>query len=143
MSYLDRLRAEDAKKVFAGTPSPTKPTKAPNAANLKPPKPTEPGFVSSAGADPPLKTFAGEVDDLELPPLAEVQEAARRDVLARLEADPESKRAFVTRFERDTLIVALAVRAIGTCELSIRPDRFNGTSLADFQTLARCLEDAA
>jgi len=68
---------------------------------------------------------------------AEVRrEVTRQEVLARLEAHPSVKRAFTTRFEGDMLIVTLAVRGIGTCELAIPPERFSRDDLADFEDLA-------
>lgn len=71
--------------------------------------------------------------------LSPVQEAARQDVLARLAANPTVKRSFVTRFEYDTLIVTLAVRGIGTCELKIPAERFNAEKLEDYAALVACL----
>jgi hypothetical protein len=75
-----------------------------------------------------------------LPQLSAVQEAARTEVLARLESNPTVTRAFATRSEGDTLIVTLAVRGLGTCEIGISPDRFNRDTFADFGLLTRCLE---
>jgi hypothetical protein len=72
--------------------------------------------------------------------LSAVQESYRRDVIARLEAHPTISRAFVTRLEGNVLIVALAVRGVGTCELAIPADRFDRNRLADFDTLLRSLE---
>jgi hypothetical protein len=69
------------------------------------------------------------------------QENARRDVLAKLEAYPSVQRAFVTRFEGDVLIVTLAVRGVGSCELSIPPDRFNRDQFSDFAALAQCVDN--
>jgi hypothetical protein len=71
--------------------------------------------------------------------LSPVQEAARRDVLAQLAANPTVKRSFVTRFEYGTLIVTLAVRGIGTCELKIPAERFNPEKLEDYAALVACL----
>jgi hypothetical protein len=130
MSYLDRLRADDQRKAFAGTPAPT--------------KPTEPGFVSSAGSDSPIKTLSScAAEGSGLPSLSTVQEAGRRVVLARLEGHPDITRAFVSRFEGDVLVITLAIRGVGTCELSIPPGRFKRDSLSDFDALARCLEGTA
>jgi hypothetical protein len=71
--------------------------------------------------------------------LSATQESARTYVLTRLEACPTLRRAYVTRFEGDALIVTLAIRGVGTCELSVPPDRFNRHDLADFARLDRCL----
>jgi hypothetical protein len=83
----------------------------------------------SATVDP-LADFAG---------LSPVQEAARRDVLAQLGTNPTVKRAFVNRFENGALIVTLAVRGIGTCELSIPAERFNPDSPGDCAALLACI----
>ena len=74
--------------------------------------------------------------------LTPVQEAARREVLARLAADPAVQRAFCTRFEHDSLIVTLALRGIGTCELLIPAERFNAGKLESFAVLLECLGEA-
>jgi hypothetical protein len=50
------------------------------------------------------------------------------------------QRAFAARFEGETLIVALAVRGIGTCELAIPIERFNPANLDDYAALLPCLE---
>jgi hypothetical protein len=71
--------------------------------------------------------------------LSAAQESARRDVLARLQAHPAIKRAFVTRWESDALIVTLGVRGIGTCELAIPGARFNRGNLAAHEALLACL----
>jgi hypothetical protein len=71
--------------------------------------------------------------------LSPVQEAARQDVLAQLAANPTVKRSFVTRFEYGTLIVTLAVRGIGTCELKIPAERFDSDKPEDYAALVACL----
>jgi hypothetical protein len=71
--------------------------------------------------------------------LTPVQESARREVLAQLTADPEVQRAFCNRFENGDLIVTLAVRDVGTCELLIPAERFNSGSLDDYAALLACL----
>ncbi len=76
----------------------------------------------------------------DLPPLSATQEAARNEVLARLDAHPSVKRTFVTRFEGDVLIVTLAIRDVGTGELAIPADSLNRANLADFDALLSCLE---
>lgn len=78
----------------------------------------------------------------EAPPLTPEQEAARRNVLARLAANPGIRRAFVNRWEGDVMILTLAVRDIGTCELAIPRERFGSNSLADYNVLADCFLNA-
>jgi len=73
------------------------------------------------------------------PSFTPAQEAARQGVLARLAAHPDVTRAFETRFEGDTLIVALAVRGIGTCELAIPTERFSSANPDDYAALLACL----
>jgi len=60
-------------------------------------------------------------------------------VLAQLAADPSVLRAFCTRFEDGALIVTLAIRGIGTCELSIPAERFNSAALDDYAALLACV----
>lgn len=55
--------------------------------------------------------------------LSSAQIEARQNVIARLEANPQVQRAFATRFEGDLLVVSLAVRGAGTCELTIPAER--------------------
>lgn len=63
------------------------------------------------------------------PALTVVQEAARREVLARLEAHPNVERAFVTRWDGEMLIVTLGLRGVGTGELAIPAERIRGKDL--------------
>ena len=120
MSYLDRLRSRnEAQEVFGHGTAPAKLTK--------------PSSVGSAVADTQTKPSS------EPALLTPQQVAARLEVLARLEAQPLVKRAFVTRFEGAALIVTLALRDIGTCELCIPQERFNPRGLADFAALAKLL----
>ncbi len=49
--------------------------------------------------------------------------SARREVLERLRANPQITRAFATRWEGDVLIVTLAVRDVGMCDLAIPRER--------------------
>jgi hypothetical protein len=72
-------------------------------------------------------------------PLLTVQEAARQQVLAQLTANPAVQRAFVNRFDDGAMIVTLAVREIGTCELLIPAERFNAANLDDYAALLECL----
>jgi hypothetical protein len=78
-----------------------------------------------------------ELDD-RVHSLSPAQEAARQDVLAQLAANPIVKRSFTTRFENGDLIVTLAIRGIGTCELKIPAERFNRESLDDYAALVAC-----
>ena len=78
-----------------------------------------------------------QLDNARLTPS---QESPRQEVLIRLASRPNVNRAFVTRFEGKTLIVALAVRGVGTCELAIPEGRLEGGSLADYNALMTCLE---
>lgn len=75
----------------------------------------------------------------DAPPLSAASQAAQCDVLARLEADPTIRRAFVSRFEGDVMILTLAVRDVGMCELAIPAETFDRDSLADYQALAACV----
>lgn len=116
MSYLAQLRARAVKKE--------------NGEGVPPPKPTEPGFVSSVGGGmPPVGNFEG---------LGPLQEAARQKAVAHLAEHPQVQRAFVTRTEGDVVIVTLAVRDIGTCELAIPAERL--ASAADWTDFIRCLD---
>jgi hypothetical protein len=81
-----------------------------------------------------------ELAENQAPGLTPLQEEARQDVIARLAVHPNVQRAFATRFEGETLIVALAVRGIGTCELAIPIERFNPANLDDYAALLSCLE---
>ena len=80
-----------------------------------------------------------EADD-DPTPLSPIQMAARHQVLAQLDANPAVRRAFTNRFEHGYMIVTLAVRGIGTCELSIAAERFNPASAADYTALLECME---
>jgi len=76
-------------------------------------------------------------------PLSPMQEAARREVLAQLEAHPSVHRAFVNRFDEDgIMIVTLAIRGVGTGDLLIPVERFSHCSLDDYGVLLRCIEGA-
>lgn len=72
-------------------------------------------------------------------PLSSEQEAARRQVLADLEANPSVMRTMCNRFEDDKLIVTLAIRDIGTCELLIPAERFDRSKLSNYAALFMCL----
>ena len=69
---------------------------------------------------------------------AAAAEGAHQEVIARLEAHPDIQRAFVTRHDGGVLVVTLAVRHVGTCELHIAADRVHGPQ--DWAALIACLE---
>jgi hypothetical protein len=75
-------------------------------------------------------------------PLSPPQEVARRYVLADLQANPSAKRALFSRGENGALIITLAIRDVGTCELLIPAERFDSSKLADYAALLECLETA-
>ena len=79
---------------------------------------------------------SGPADPAEM-----ARERARRKVLAMLERHPHVQRAFTTRWEADVVIVTLAVRGVGTCELAIPADRL--TRLEDYACLLAMLGDPA
>lgn len=85
-------------------------------------------------ADSQTTTRAREAE--ALPPLSPALQAARADVLARLDAAPTIRSAFVNRFEGDVMILTLAVRGVGTCELAIPSERFSRSDLGDYDALA-------
>ena len=70
----------------------------------------------------------------------ELRDASRQQVLDRLDARPAVDRAFVTRWEGDTLVVMLGLRGIGTCELAIPQERFVAEGLAGHVALLECLD---
>jgi hypothetical protein len=74
-------------------------------------------------------------------PLSPIQQAARQQVLAQLQANPTVQRAFVNRFNPDgSMIVTLAIRGVGTGELLIPAERFSQASLDDYAALLACIE---
>ncbi len=96
---------------------------------------------------PTLKELADQVINRhaaqgggELAAESPTQEAARQDVLAQLKANPRIKRAFTNRFEHGYLIVTLAIRGVGTGELSIPADRFDPAKPADYAALLDCMD---
>jgi hypothetical protein len=97
-------------------------------------KPTKPSCVSFASANPPPCRASPASQAL-----TRAQEAARQQVLAQLAVNPTVQRAFVNRFEDGALIVTLAVRGIGTCELFISTERFNPANFNDYAALLDCL----
>jgi hypothetical protein len=89
-----------------------------------------------------LATVAGSSHDSESdewPSLSPAQDAARRWVLAKLKNHPNVKRAFCNRFEDGALIVTLALRNVGTCELLIPAERFDSSKPEDYAALLECL----
>ena len=56
-------------------------------------------------------------------------EQRRQRVLAMLERRPEIERAYLVDGDSDPVRVALAVRAVGSCELQIARDRFDPIEL--------------
>jgi hypothetical protein len=140
MKYLDRLRELTEKKEIVGGGVPPKLT-----------KPSSVGFVSAVPRpknishdilDAPTTEEARLIDEVEAP-LSPIQQAARQQVLAQLQANPTVQRAFVNRFTPDgTMIVTLAIRGIGTGELLIPAERFNPASLDDYGALLARIEGA-
>jgi hypothetical protein len=91
--------------------------------------------AGSAGASP-VHIDSSDADGSV--PLSPAQEAARRQVLAKLKNHPSVKRAFCNRFEDGALIVTLAIRDVGTCELLIPAERFDPSKLSDYAALLEC-----
>jgi hypothetical protein len=131
--------------------SPTSLPATPANAATPPQKVAELAGVA-AGSDVPdtervaeLATVAGSRHDASgdepsdgCQPLSPVQEAARRQVLAKLKNHPTVKRAFCNRFEDGALIVTLAIRDVGTCELLIPAERFDSSKLGNYAALLEC-----
>ncbi len=137
MSILDQVRAKfqipvsAASKTSTGTPVCVQTSMVRNCKTSETP---------SAGFEVPLHTRLNAENSISGPFLSPEQETARADVLAQLEANPSVQRAFTTRFLDDgTLVVTLAIRGIGTCELKIPADRFNRNSLDDYAALINCI----
>jgi hypothetical protein len=107
-----------------------------DAADLRSDKSSEAAAVAAWSNEPfqPHKT--------RVKPPSSVKEAARRQALAQLAADPTVQRAIVNRFEHGVMIVTLAIRDIGTCELLIPVARFNSGKLDDYAALLACLNTA-
>ena len=74
-------------------------------------------------------------------PLSTVQKAARQQVLTQLATNPQVQRSFVNRFEDGAMVVTLAIRKIGTCELLIPAERFNASNLDDYAAMLECLTE--
>jgi hypothetical protein len=70
--------------------------------------------------------------------LSPAQEAARRQVLADLQANPSAKRAFFSRVEDGALVITLGIRGIGTGDLLIPAERFDASKLSDYAALLEC-----
>jgi hypothetical protein len=83
-------------------------------------------------------TPATSVANVAMSHVADGGEAARRQVLADLQANPSAKRAFFSRVEDGALIITLGIRGVGTCELLIPAERFDSSKLADYAALLEC-----
>ncbi|HEY9224621.1 MAG TPA: hypothetical protein VIP27_10780 [Variovorax sp.] len=82
---------------------------------------------SQQGIDDARATLEAEAADLPKPGMAE----RRREVLAMLAADPDLRVAWTCddSAEADPVVLTLAVRGAGTCELAIPRDRFSALEL--------------
>jgi hypothetical protein len=118
MSALDRVR-EKFKVPMSGA---SKASKSPSAGSAG----ASPAHIHSSEGDP----IAG---------LTPIQESARRWVLGQLQGYPNIQRAFCNRFEDGALIVTLAIRDVGTCELLVPAESFDRSKLSDFTSLLECL----
>lgn len=136
MTYLEKLRALELEK--GGTPAPTKPTEAPSV-------PTKAPSVGSVGTPPTpvLNIEAGSADDSDSARFSSharpsanddpAVEARRQRVLAML-ADRQSVRYAVltdAEAESDAVILALAIRGVGTCELRVPREKYDPFLLLD------------
>lgn len=116
----------------------TPPAKAANSANPRPPQGAEVQKISG------ISTISRGVDtdthfDVPEQTADATPEAGLPPLPARLEADPSIERAFVSRWDCGAMVITLAVRGVGTCELLIPPERFNADSLDDYNRLAGCI----
>lgn len=76
--------------------------------------------------------------------LSPIQQAARREVPAQLEANPRVERAFVNRFdETGLMILTLAIRGIWTGEPFIPAERLSQGLTNDYAALLECIEGVA
>jgi hypothetical protein len=135
MSALDLVRAK-----FKVPPRGTcKTSESPSAGSAGPsPAHIQVESTPSAGSAGASPVHIDSSDEDGPAPLSPVQEAARRQVLAKLKNHPTVKRAFCNRFEDGALIITLAIRDVGTCELLIPAERFDSSKLADYAALLEC-----
>jgi hypothetical protein len=97
-----------------------------------------PSAASAVSAGAPLRRMENG-GTVVVDALSPAQKTARQQVLEQLVANPTVQRAFANRFENGSLIVTVAVRDVGTCELLIPAERFNSGSLDDYAALLACL----
>jgi hypothetical protein len=117
MTYLERLRALEQKKV--APPPPTKATKATS--------------VGSVGTTPtPFENIEG-VQAADETAADRGQESRRQRVLAMLTDHPEARYAVLTHDpgKPEPVILTLAIRGQATCELRIPRDRYDPFLLLD------------
>lgn len=117
MSYLDRLKAEVSEKRLSSEL--TKPTKGPSVS-----------FVSAPNRHiPEIEAAKDNADTLSDP----AAEARRQRVLGMLRDNPGVRYAVVTDMEHDpnAVILTLAIRGVGTCELAIPRAKYDGVLLLD------------
>jgi hypothetical protein len=125
MGYLDRLKIQNAPSE-----EPTKPTKPQNDFQKCPDTvPTKPTKTSNSGFDGFVGTVTGPFQKKSEPNPDSLPdpgvERRRQTVLKMLRENPRVKRAWMARGDTDPVRVHLAVRGIGTCELSIAADRWD------------------
>lgn len=98
-----------------------------NGATPEPTKPTKPPFVSFGSATP--APFLPIIEDDALPdPKAE---ARWQRVLAMLDEQPGIRYALMTDTDAEAVILALAIRGVGTCEVLIPKAKFDPFLLLD------------
>ena len=121
MSYLERLKAEFSEKHLPDEL--TKPTKAPSVSSVSAPSRH---FSEIETANDAIDRAPDTLPD----PAAE---ARRQRVLEMLAQRPGIRYAAVTDTgaEADAVILALAIRGAGTCELRIPRDRYDPFLLLD------------
>jgi hypothetical protein len=143
MNALDRVR-EKFKTPLPGTSKSSKSGSAGSAGSAgSSSRPIDLESTPSAGFAGCLNEYAKFVEAGSVSNLSAKQEAARAEVLAQLAANPTVRRAFTTRFEYGLLVVTLAVRGIGTCELVVPADRFDSSKPGDYAALLKCMEGSS
>jgi hypothetical protein len=136
MSALDRVRTK-FKVPTQGTSATSKSPSAGSAGSS--PAHIEVETTPSAASAGASHTHIHSSESDTAFPLSPAQEAARRQVLAELKGHPTVRRAFCTRFEDGALIVTLAIRDVGTCDLLIPAGRFDSSKPNDYAALLGCL----